>query len=69
VVLPSGNLWIVGQQIWLGPALSGRSVQILAGLDRVHVQLDGHRIGLWTWLLTARAVMAGASYLWLYWSI
>jgi transposase InsO family protein len=44
VVPPSGNLWIAGQQIWLGPALSGRSVQILAGLDRLHVLLAGHRI-------------------------
>jgi hypothetical protein len=69
VVPPCGNLWIAGQQIWLGPALSGRSIQILAGLDRVHVQLDGHRIGLWTWLPTARAVMAGTRYLWPYWPI
>jgi Integrase core domain len=44
VVPPSGNLWIAGQQIWLGPALSGRTVQILAGLDRVHVLMDGHRL-------------------------
>ena len=44
VVPPSGNLWIAGQQIWLGPALSGRTVRLWAGLDRVHVLLDGHRI-------------------------
>ena len=44
VVPPSGNLWIGGQQIWLGPALAGRSVQVWTGLDRVHVLLDGHRI-------------------------
>jgi transposase InsO family protein len=44
VVPPSGNLWLAGQQIWLGPALTGRTIQLWAGLDRVHVLLDGHRI-------------------------
>jgi transposase InsO family protein len=44
VVPPSGNLWICGQQIWLGPALSGRTVQLRAGLDLVHVVLNGQRI-------------------------
>ena len=44
VVPPSGNLWVAGQQIWLGPALAGRTVRLWAGLDRVHVLLDGHRI-------------------------
>jgi hypothetical protein len=44
VVPPSGNLWIAGQQIWLGPVLSGRAVRLWAGLDRVHVLLDGHQI-------------------------
>jgi hypothetical protein len=34
VVPPSGNLWVAGQQIWLGPALSGRLVVLSAGLDR-----------------------------------
>ena len=32
------------QQIWLGPAMTGRTVRLWAGLDRVHVLLDGHRI-------------------------
>jgi hypothetical protein len=44
IVPPSGNLWIAGQQIWLGPALAGRTIELWAGLDRVHVLLDGHRI-------------------------
>ena len=44
VVPPSGNLWIAGQQVWLGPALTGRTVRLWAGLDQVHVLLDGHRI-------------------------
>jgi transposase InsO family protein len=44
LVPPSGNLWITGQQIWLGPALTGRTVRLWAGLTQVHVLLDGHRI-------------------------
>jgi hypothetical protein len=44
VVPPSGNMWVAGQQIWLGPAMTGRTVRIWAGLDRVHVLLDGHPI-------------------------
>lgn len=43
-VPPSGNLWLAGQQIWLGPAMTGRTIRLWAGLDRVHVLLDGHRI-------------------------
>jgi integrase-like protein len=44
VVPPSGNLWIAGQQVWLGPAMTGRTVRLWAGLGQVHVLLDGHRI-------------------------
>ena len=44
VVPPSGNLWPAGQQIWLGPAMTGRCVRLWAGLDRVHVLLDGYRV-------------------------
>jgi hypothetical protein len=44
VVPPSGNLCVAGQQIWLGPAMTGRTVRLHAGLDRVHVLLDGYRI-------------------------
>jgi transposase InsO family protein len=44
VVPPSGNMWVAGQQIWLGPAMTGRTVRIWAGPDQVHVLLDGHRI-------------------------
>src|SRR5215470_16732606 len=36
VVPPSGNLSLAVQQIWLGPALTGRMVRLWAGLDRVH---------------------------------
>ena len=40
----SGNLQLAGQQIWLGPAMAGRTIRLWAGLDRVHVLLDGYRI-------------------------
>ncbi len=43
-VPPSGNLWIAGQQFWLGPAMTGRTVRLWAGLDQVHVLVDGHRV-------------------------
>ncbi len=43
-VPPSGNLWVAGQQIWLGPAMAGRTVRLWAGLDRVHVLLEGYRV-------------------------
>jgi hypothetical protein len=42
--MASGNLWIAGQQVWLGPAMTGRTVRLWAGLSQVHVLLDGHRI-------------------------
>jgi hypothetical protein len=44
LVLPSGNLWIGGQQIWLGPALAGRQVTIWADETVLHVLLDGTRL-------------------------
>jgi hypothetical protein len=44
VIPPSGNLWIGGQQIWLGPALSGRQVTLWADAISLHVLLDGTRI-------------------------
>jgi transposase InsO family protein len=44
VVPPSGNLWIGGQQVWLGPALSGRQVTLWADAISLHVLLDGTRI-------------------------
>ena len=44
VVPPSGNLWIGGQQIWLGPALAGRTVTIWADETTLHVLLDGTRL-------------------------
>jgi hypothetical protein len=44
VVPPSGNLWLAGQQIWLGPALTGHTIRLWAGPDRVHVLMNGQRI-------------------------
>ena len=44
VVPPSRNMWVGGQEIWLGPALAGRTVRLWAGLDRVHVLIDGFRV-------------------------
>jgi hypothetical protein len=44
VVPPSGNLWVAGQQIWLGPAMTGRVIRIWADTRRVHVLAAGHRI-------------------------
>ena len=44
VVPPPGNLQVAGQQIWLGPAMTGRVIRIWADTRRVHVLAAGHRI-------------------------
>jgi hypothetical protein len=44
VVPPSGNLWIGGQQVWLGAALTDRKVTIWVDETSLHVLLDGVRI-------------------------
>jgi transposase InsO family protein len=44
VVPPSGNLWIGGQQVWLGPALADKKVTIWVDETSLHVLLDGARI-------------------------
>jgi transposase InsO family protein len=44
VVPPSGNLWIGGQQVWLGPQLADRKVTIWVDETSLHVLLDGARI-------------------------
>jgi len=44
VVPASGNLWIGGQQVWLGPALSRRQITLWADAISLHVLLDGARI-------------------------
>jgi hypothetical protein len=37
VVPPSGHLWLAGQQIWPGSAMTGRIVRLRAGLDQVYM--------------------------------
>ncbi len=44
VVPPSGNLWIGGQQVWLGPALANRKVTIWVDETSLHVLHCGARI-------------------------
>jgi transposase InsO family protein len=44
VVPPSGNLQLGGQQVWLGPALSGRQITVWVDAVSLHVLLDGARI-------------------------
>jgi len=44
VVPASGNLQLGGQQVWLGPALSGRRVTLWVDAISLHVLLDGTRI-------------------------
>jgi transposase InsO family protein len=44
VVPPSGNLWIGGQQVWLGPQLTDRKVTIWVDETSLHVLHDGARI-------------------------
>jgi len=44
VVPASGNVQLGGQQVWLGPALSGRQVTFWADAVSLHVLLDGTRI-------------------------
>jgi transposase InsO family protein len=43
-VPPSGNLWIGGQQVWLGPALAGKAVTIWADETTLHLLADGTRL-------------------------
>lgn len=44
VVPASGNMWIAGQQVWMGPARSGLVVTFWADTDVIHVLLGGARI-------------------------
>jgi hypothetical protein len=44
LVPASGNLWIGGQQVWLGPALAGREVTIWVDETILHVLLDRTRL-------------------------
>jgi transposase InsO family protein len=44
IVPPSGNLWAMGRQFWLGPARAGQSVRFWAGVDVIHLTIAGARI-------------------------
>ncbi len=44
VVPASGNLWLAGQQLWLGPGLAGRSIGIWVDVTSVHLSIDGHHL-------------------------
>jgi transposase InsO family protein len=44
VVPPSGNLWAMGRQFWLGPARAGQTVRFWASVDVLHLTIGGARI-------------------------
>jgi transposase InsO family protein len=44
VVPPSGNMYVCGQQFWLGPARVGQIVTFWADCDMVHLSIAGTRI-------------------------
>jgi transposase InsO family protein len=44
VVPPSGNLWIAGRQVWLGPARAGQTVRFWASVDVIHLCIAGARV-------------------------
>jgi transposase InsO family protein len=43
-VPPSGNLWATGRQFWLGPARAGQTVRFWAGVDVIHLTINGARV-------------------------
>jgi transposase InsO family protein len=44
VIPPSGNLWALRRQFWLGPQRAGQSVRFWAGVDVIHLSIAGARI-------------------------
>jgi Integrase core domain len=44
VVPPSGNLWAMGRQFWLGPQRAGQTVRFWAGVDVIHLTIGGARV-------------------------
>ncbi len=44
VVPACGNMWLAGQQIWVGPALAGRLVTFWVDQTHLHVLADGMRL-------------------------
>ena len=44
VIPPSGNLWAMGRQFWLGPQRAGRTVRFWASVDVIHLTINGARV-------------------------
>lgn len=40
-VPPSGNMWVGGRQVWLGPRLAGATVTLWVDRTSMHLSLDG----------------------------
>src|SRR4051812_11411719 len=43
-VPPSGNLWAMGRQFWLGPQRAGQIVRFWASVDVIHLTINGARV-------------------------
>jgi transposase InsO family protein len=44
VIPPSGNLWAMGRQFWLGPQRAGQTVRFWASVDVIHLTIAGARV-------------------------
>jgi Integrase core domain len=44
VVPPSGNLWAMGRQFWIGAQRAGQTVRFWAGVDVIHLSIAGARV-------------------------
>jgi transposase InsO family protein len=44
VVPPSGNLWAMRRQFWLGPQRAGQTVRSWASVDVIHLSIAGARV-------------------------
>ena len=44
VVPPSGNMYLAGKQLWLGPARAGQVVRVWADCDLIHLLIGGTRV-------------------------
>jgi transposase InsO family protein len=44
MIPPSGNLWAMGRQFWLGPDRAGQTVRVWASVDVIHLTINGARV-------------------------
>jgi transposase InsO family protein len=44
VVPASGNMWLAGKQLWLGPARAGQTVRFWADCELIHLLVGGARV-------------------------